>query len=86
MKKFLSVIAGIVSLLGILGGMMAANLWAVTLVVLSILKLTSTLDIAWFAGISTLSAIGTPLFMLVIGLVLIVINIIILAIISEINN
>ena len=86
MKVIISVLIGIMSILALIGSAIAVNISGATLVILSILKLTALLDIAWFAGIGTLSAVGTPLFMVVIGLFLVVLNIILLAVIAEANK
>jgi len=66
--NILKVILAFLFFIGMIISAAAVRLWAITLVVLSILKLTSILMIPWFAGLFTLSAIGTPLFMLILGL------------------
>jgi len=67
----MSLIGAIIAFFGIIGivcGAIATRYWLAVVIILSILKLTGLTIIPWFAGIFTLSAIGTGLWLLVIGL------------------
>jgi len=75
-------LAAITAVLGIIGGAISARYWLITLVILSILNIAGLIVIPWFAGITVLSAIGTPLFMLFIGLAAVGINMLVLVILS----
>ena len=71
----LAVIGGIFSLLGIIGGALSAMYWFIVFLVLLMVKLIFSLNIAWFAwGLTTISVIGTPLWMLFGGLFLVLVS------------
>ena len=75
----LSVIGGV---FGILGGAIAARVWAYVIILLSLLKLFNIANlgaIPWFAGVTTLGAVSTGLWLLLFGLLAIFIGIIITA-------
>ena len=88
MKNFIKIslgfMTGFIALLGTIGGTIAVKYWVVTLVILSILNLSGLVIMPWFAGITVLSAIGTPLFMLGVGILMVLFNLMVLGIISEI--
>jgi hypothetical protein len=54
--------------------------WLITIVIMSILKLTGVIQILWFAGIFSAGAISTGLWMLFGGLVMMAISFVITAI------
>jgi len=63
-KSIMGVLTFITGILGTIGGAIAARYWLVVIAVLSILKLAGVTAIPWFAGLKTISAIGTGLWML----------------------
>jgi len=73
----LSVIGGV---FGMIGGAIAAKVWAYVIILLSLLKLFNIANlgaIPWFAGVTTLGAVSTGLWLLLFGLLVIFIGIII---------
>ena len=72
-------LAAITAFLGMVGGAIATRYWIITGIFLSILKLTGVLQIMWFGTLFTLSALGTPLWMLFGGLFMILFNMGVLA-------
>ncbi len=78
----LSAVSAVFSMMAIVASIIAINGSGLTAIVLSIMKLTGTVDILWFSGLTTLSAIGTPLWMLFGGLFIIIMNYIFLAILA----
>jgi len=57
-------------ILGTIGGAIVARYWLIVIAILSILKLVGLVQMPWFAGLTTASAIGTGLWMLFGGLLL----------------
>ncbi len=86
MKEFLTLfvsgLVGITAFLGMIGGAIATRYWIVTGIILSILKVTGVVQIMWFGTLFTLSALGTPLWMLSLGLFMIAFNAGILALLG----
>ncbi len=70
----LGILIGIGGIVGVIGSAIVMRFWAITIVVLSILKLVNLIQIPWFAGLFTISALGTGLWMLVIGLALFILS------------
>lgn len=67
-------------LLGYLGAaasLMVMRLWLYTILILSILKVLGILSIDWFAGPFTLGAISTGLWMVILGGLFFLINLLI---------
>jgi len=60
----------IINLINVVIGAIVYKFWLLTIFILSLLKITNIIVIPWFAGIGTISAIGTGLWMLGIGIVL----------------
>ena len=79
-------ISVIIGVIGFIGGIIATRIWFITIFILSILKLTNTLVIPWFGTVTVLSAIGTGLWLLVLGVACILISLIFVAISSVILN
>lgn len=83
MKEFLLVVMGglvrITAFLGVIGGAIVTKYWVITGIILTILKLTGVIQIMWFGTLFTLSAAGTPLWMLFGGLFMILFNTFLLA-------
>lgn len=80
LKAILGILGIVGGVLGMIGGIIAVKFWALTLVVMSLLKLTGVIIVPWFGGLLTASAIGTALWMLFGGLVLIFLSFLIAAI------
>ena len=64
----------IINLINVVIGAIVYKFWLLTIFILSLLKITNIIVIPWFAGIGTISAIGTGLWMLGIGIVLMVLG------------
>jgi len=77
MKTFSAILMGIIGIISMVGSALVMKFWAITIIVLSILKLTSVLNIPWFAGITSLGAISTGLWMLFGGLIVMILSYII---------
>ena len=80
MKAVLGIFTGIAGVLGIVGSVIAMRFWLITLVIMTILKLTGVVQMAWFAGMFTAGAISTGLWMLFGGLIFMGISFVITAI------
>jgi len=80
MKAVAGLLTGIAGVIGMIGSGIAMRFWLITIVIMSILKLTGVIALAWFAGPLTAGAISTGLFMLFGGLVMMMISVIITAI------
>jgi len=80
MREIIGALIAVFGFIGIVGSTIATRLWAATVVVLSILKLTGLLIIPWFAGAFTVSAIGTGLWLLLGGLLGIFVSFVVTAI------
>ena len=80
MQAVIGLITGIAGFLGIIGSAVAMRYWLVAIVIMTILKLTGVLTIAWFAGMFTAGAISTGLWMLFGGLGFMAISFVITAI------
>ena len=78
-------LAGFTAFLGMIGGAIATRYWFVSLVILTILKWAGVVTL-WFGGLFTLSAIGTPLWMLFGGLFMMGFNGLILIIMAAITD
>ena len=63
-KSIMGVLTFITGILGTIGGVISDKYWLVVIAVLSTLKLAGVIAIPWFAGLKTVSAIGTGLWML----------------------
>jgi len=74
MQSFIGVIMAFFGVIGMIGSAIAINFWVITIVIMSILKITGVVMIPWFAGLFTAGAISTGLFMLVGGLFMIFIS------------
>ena len=77
MKKFSAIIMAIIGIISMIGSALVMRFWAITIIILSVLKLTAVLNIPWFAGITTLGAISTGLWMLFGGLIVMILSYII---------
>lgn len=66
--------------IGMIGSAIAMRYWLVTLVIMTILKLTGVVLMPWFAGVFAAGAISTGLWMLFGGLIIIIISYIITAV------
>lgn len=75
LKKIFGGIVLVTGVLSTIGGIIASRFWLVTIVILSILKIAGAIVMPWFAGLTTLSAIGTGLWLLGLGFVLIVVGV-----------
>jgi hypothetical protein len=80
MKLAIGVLTALAGFLGIIGSAIAMRYWLVTLVIISILKITNLVAVPWFAGITTVGAISTGLWMLFGGLIMLFVSAIITAI------
>jgi len=80
LKGILGILGIVGGFLGMFGGIIAVKFWALTLVVMTLLKLTGIVIMPWSGGLLTASAIGTALWMLFGGLVLILLGFLITAI------
>lgn len=76
----LSIASMVAGFLGMIGSFIAIKFWLITLVIMSILKLTGITAIAWFAGPLTAGAISTGLWMLFLGLIFLLISFVVTAI------
>ena len=76
MREIFSLIAGVLAILGMIGGYVAMYFAPITFVVLLVLKLTGAVAMPWFGWVTTLSTIGTPLWMVVCGLLTIFISLV----------
>jgi len=73
----MKIIAGIFAILGIILTVISAlalRVWFIFIVVLSVLKIAGFTNISWFASIYVPSAIGTGLWILGIGFIVLVIG------------
>jgi len=70
MKTTIGFITGFAGLLGIIGSFISIRFWLITIIIMSILKLTGLLVIPWFTSIFAAGAISTGLWMLFGGLIL----------------
>lgn len=70
MKNVVLSIVSVSSFFGALGGAIALRFSFLTIIILSILNIFNLINIPWFASIGVLSAVGTGLWMFVIGLLL----------------
>ena len=68
-KLITGALISISGIFGIIGSAIAMRFWLITVVIMSILKLTSVMTMAWFAGPLTAGAISTGLWMLFLGLI-----------------
>jgi len=80
MKAIIGLITGIAGIIGIIGSVIAMRYWLLTVVIMTILKLTGVVLMPWFTGPLTVGAISTGLFMLLGGLVMMAISFAITAI------
>jgi len=80
MKAVAGLLTGIAGVIGMIGSGIAMRFWLITIVIMSILKLTGVIQILWFTGIFSAGAISTGLWMLFGGLVMMMISVIITAI------
>jgi len=80
MQQIIGAIVGLFGIVGTIGSLIALKFWAITLVIMSILKLTGAVVMPWFAGAFTAGAISTGLWMLFLGLVMVVVSMVVAAI------
>jgi len=80
MQAMIGLITGITGAMGMLGSAIAMRYWLITVVIMTILKLTGAVAMPWFAGPLTAGAISTGLFMLFGGLLFLGISMVITAI------
>ena len=80
LKDIVAIITGLGGVLGMVGSAIAMRFWLITLVIMSILKLTGAVAMPWFAGIFSAGAISTGLWMLFGGLFFLLLSMLITAI------
>lgn len=77
---FIKILAIVGGFFGIVGSAISLRFWFIMLLFLAVLNILGVINIPLFAGISALSVIGTPLFMLGGGIIMMVISFVIVAI------
>jgi len=75
MKEIVGLITTIFGVVGMIGSAIAMRIWLIVVVILSILKLSGTVIMPWFAGVTTLGAISTGLWLLILGFFMLLVNI-----------
>jgi hypothetical protein len=68
-KIIIGVVTAFAGVLGLIGSSIATTYWAITIVIMSVIKLVGVSAMPWFAGPLTAGAISTGLWMLVLGIV-----------------
>ena len=74
LRIIVGIIAAVLGFFATIASAIVMRFWLIALVVLTILKWTGIVTL-WFGGICTLSAIGTPLWMLFGGLFMMLLSI-----------
>jgi hypothetical protein len=79
-KTIVGSLIGISGFLSVVGSAIAMRYSMITVVIMSILKITGVLVIPWFAGVFTAGAISTGIWMLFLGLIFMFIGFLVAAI------
>ena len=77
MQAILGIITGFTGMLGVIGSAISMRYWFITIIIMTILKLTGVVMMTWFAGPLTAGAISTGLWMLFGGLIMMGISLVV---------